>query len=201
MGSWTDGRAILGKEGPMYFYLGTHMDGWLATATVPLFVSHRRLMRRVTLPRAVVPWCLDSGGFSELSLYGEWRTTQKDYIIATRRYQNEIGMLDWAAIQDYMCEPHMLKNTGLSIRQHQELTTQSFLELSSLAPDVRWLPILQGWDMDDYERHLEQYRKYTDTTYFGLGSVCRRQATEQIGTIVQPYILKGYNYMVSESRY
>jgi hypothetical protein len=35
-------------------YLGTHMDGWLAHVGVPLFVSHRRLARRQTLPKARV---------------------------------------------------------------------------------------------------------------------------------------------------
>ena len=37
------------------FYLGTHMDGWLAHVGVPLFVSHRRLARRKTLPKARRP--------------------------------------------------------------------------------------------------------------------------------------------------
>ena len=31
-----------------------------------------------TLPRARGRWALDSGGFSELSLYGEWRTSARD---------------------------------------------------------------------------------------------------------------------------
>ena len=34
------------------FYLGTHMDGWLAHVGVPLILSHRRLARRKTLPKA-----------------------------------------------------------------------------------------------------------------------------------------------------
>ena len=38
-------------KAPVY-YLGTHMDGWLAHVGVPLFVSHRRLARRKTLPKA-----------------------------------------------------------------------------------------------------------------------------------------------------
>ena len=59
-------------------------DGWLAHVGVPLFVSHRRLARRKTLPRARSGWALDSGGFSELSLYGGWRTTAEDYVAAKR---------------------------------------------------------------------------------------------------------------------
>lgn len=47
------------------FYLGTHLDGWLNPVGVPLFVSHRRLSRRKTLPKARMGWALESGGFSE----------------------------------------------------------------------------------------------------------------------------------------
>ena len=63
-----------------------------------LFVSHRRLAARKTLPRAAAGWALDSGGFSELSLYGRWRTTARHYNAAVRRYDDEIGKLEWAAI-------------------------------------------------------------------------------------------------------
>lgn len=79
------------------FYLGTHMPNWLETAGVPLFISHRRLSGRRSLPRAAHGWALDSGGFSELSLYGEWRTTPEEYVTAVRRYDTEIGRLEWAA--------------------------------------------------------------------------------------------------------
>lgn len=79
------------------FYLGSHQPHWLATAGVPLFISHRRLADRKTLPRATAEWALDSGAFSELSLYGEWRTTVREYHRAVRRYDDEIGKLSWAA--------------------------------------------------------------------------------------------------------
>ena len=85
-----------------YIYLGTHQPNFLATAGVRLFVSHRRLTARKTLPRAAAGWALDSGGFSELSLYGDWRTTARDYNAAVRRYDDEIVKLEWAAIQDDM---------------------------------------------------------------------------------------------------
>lgn len=61
-------------------YLGTHETSWLRSAGVPLFISHRRLARlKRTLPVAIAPWALDSGGFSELSLYGGWKTTPSEY--------------------------------------------------------------------------------------------------------------------------
>ena len=78
----------------------THQPNFLATAGVRLFVSHRRLAARKTLPPAAAGWALDSGGFSELSLYGDRRTTARDYNAAVRRYDDEMGKLEWAAFQD-----------------------------------------------------------------------------------------------------
>ena len=65
--------------------------GWLAHVGVPLFVSHRRLARRKTLPKARTGWALESGGFSELSLYGGWRTTPEEYAGARCRHATSLG--------------------------------------------------------------------------------------------------------------
>jgi hypothetical protein len=87
----------------MKFYLGTHQPAWLSRGLgIPLLVSHRRLVGRRSLPRATGPWALDSGGFTELSLYGRWLTDARTYVAAVRRYSEEIGYLDWAASQDWM---------------------------------------------------------------------------------------------------
>ncbi len=111
-------------------FLGTHEPSWLRTAGVPLFISHRRLMRlKRTLPVAIAPFALDSGGFSELSLFGGWKTTPSEYVDAVIRYDREIGQLQFAAPQDYMCEPEMLQRTGMKIVEHQTRTVANYLEL------------------------------------------------------------------------
>jgi hypothetical protein len=94
------------------FYLGTHMPNWLAVTDVPLFVSRRRLTDRKTLPAAAGSWALDSGGFTELSMFGEWRTTEEDYAVDVERFRRDIGNLDWVAPMDWMCEPFMLERPG-----------------------------------------------------------------------------------------
>ena len=89
--------AISGGEGRLStwtFYLGTHEVSWLGLAVGPLFVSHRRLAVRASLPRAATRWALDCGGFTELAMHGRWRTTPEEYVEATRRYAAEVGMVD-----------------------------------------------------------------------------------------------------------
>lgn len=176
-----------------HFYLGTHMVNWLAVADVPLFVSHRRLAGRATLPKARGGYAVDSGGFSELSMYGAWRTTPEEYVAAVARYDTEIGRMDWAAPQDWMCEPVMLAKTGLTVTEHQARTVANFTRLTDLwnqrsDDESPFMPVLQGWELADY---LVCWRMYEDAGInprefetVGLGSICRRQATEEIGEIV-----------------
>jgi hypothetical protein len=118
------------------FYLGTHEVPWLAGDVGPLFVSHRRLASRVKLPRAAVRWALDSGGFTEIAMHGRWLTTPAEYVDAPRRYATEIGLLDWAAPMDWMCEPAMRVRTGLTVEDPQRRTVANFLELRELGPEL-----------------------------------------------------------------
>ena len=167
----------------MKFYLGTHKPMWLENvlcADVPLFVSRRTLtMKR--LPRAITSWSLDSGGFTELNLHGRWQTTPAAYVAEVRRFHDEIGRLNWAAPQDWMCEPTVLAKTGLTVEEHQRRTVENFLELRALAPDLPIIPVLQGWGIADYWRCIEMYEDagvdLVAEPLVGVGTVCRRQNT------------------------
>jgi len=170
------------------FYLGTHIPNWLWTYKKNFFVSHMTLGRRKSLFPALSTWMLDSGGFSELSLRGGWTVPAKDYAASVIRYHSEIGMLKSAAIQDWMCEPFILKKTGLSITEHQSRSVNSYMELKSLAPQIPWMPVLQGWEPSDYLRHVEMYTHdgidLWQEQIVGVGSVCRRQATNEAVEII-----------------
>lgn len=173
----------------MTFYLGTHEPSWLARAGVPLFVSARRLRRCVALPRAAAPWALDSGGFSEIALHGRWVTPAMQYASEVRRWRDRVGRMAWAAPQDWMCEPRMVQKTGLSVGEHQRLTVHSYRLLGRLAPDLPWIPVLQGYTLEDY---LGCVRLYEDAgvclpvePVVGLGSVCRRQGTAEAEAVVR----------------
>jgi hypothetical protein len=169
-------------------HLGIHHPNWLSQIVGrPLFVSHRRLARLKTLPRATTDWSLDSGGFTELSLYGQWRTSAKEYVAAVRRYIDQIGRLAWAASQDLMCEREVLARTGMTIAEHQRLTIANHLELRTMAPDLPFIPVLQGWTRAQYLHHRDAYvRAGIDLTrepLVGLGSVCRRQNSIRVGLL------------------
>jgi len=171
------------------FFLGVHHVNWLTKAGVPLFVSRRRLAKYRRLPRASHAWALDSGGFTEIALHGCWALSERDYVAEARRYRDDVGLLSWAAPQDWMCEPKMLRRTGLTVAEHQQRTLDNFLELQHLAPEMPWVPVLQGWTEADYHRHVNQYARagidLAARPLVGIGTVCRRQRTGMVaGTVL-----------------
>lgn len=177
------------------FYLGTHRPTWLSRVEVPLFVSRRTLAPLRALPRARGRWALDSGGFSELSLHGSWTTAARVYAAEVRRYADEIGGLDFAAPQDWMCEPAVLARTGLSVDEHQRRTIESYLTLRELAPELPWIPVLQGWSTADYWRHAEAYGDagvdLARLPLVGVGTLCRRQAMMRASFILSSLAAEG----------
>jgi hypothetical protein len=166
--------------------LGTHRAGWLEMTTVPLFISRTRLEKRRTLPVARGVWALDSGGFTQLDRPPHrWTLSPDDYAAFVARCAEEIGGLAWAAPQDWLCEPWIVDKTGLSVREHQERTVQNYLDLRDRGP---FIPVLQGWDEDDYHRCVDLYTEagvdLASAPLVGLGTVCRRQDTPVIAQIV-----------------
>jgi hypothetical protein len=163
------------------FWLGVYHVDWLTRTDVPMMLSYRWLAPRRTLPVARGRWVQDSGGFTELSLHGGYAASPQAYAERTRLHALNIGGMQWAAIQDWMCEDAVLAKTGLSIVEHQRKTVESLLDLRELAPDVNWLPVLQGQQLGDYLEMLEMYdRAGVDllrAPLVGVGTVCRRQHT------------------------
>lgn len=173
----------------MLFYLGVHHAHWLAQISFPLFLSRRTLAKRRSLPRAVGPWALDSGGFSELALHGMWKVSAAEYAREVRRYSGEVGGLQWAAAMDWACDPALLRKTGLSITAHQQRTIASYLDLLNHEPSFPWVPVIQGWNHEDYFRHVEEYERsginLRQLPRVGLGSVHSRQNIAGIEILVR----------------
>ncbi|GAB4590115.1 deazapurine DNA modification protein DpdA family protein [Nocardia sp. IFM 10818] len=192
------------------FYLGSNNPAWLARAGVPLCISDVRLERRVRLPRAVAPWMLDSGAFSRLQYSGRWTITAAEYADRVRRYRDTIGLLAVVSPMDEMCERPVIYGgtydgqTFVGTRQfidprgrlsydelvavHQHRTVENLCELRAIAPDLDFIPVLQGFTLAQYLRCIDFYRQagidLTREPLVGLGSICRRQNTAEIHRIV-----------------
>ncbi len=187
----------------MQFFLGVHHPKWLGDSRlvgVPLFVSRNRLEGRKTLPDAVTVFALDSGGFTELQRNGKWTMSVDEYVAFVRWLKKFYGKkLVWVAPQDWMCEPIVINGgkgaggikfvgTKLSVEEHQRRTVKNFIELRKQLGDLV-VPVLQGWKLTDYWRCEEMYADagvdLVNERVVAVGSVCRRQNTDEASTIME----------------
>lgn len=181
------------------FYLGVQHGRFLvhpALEGVPLTISRRTLAKRKTQPRREQGlWSLDSGAFTELSTHGRWTIDRAGFIEQIARIIEGVGSRpDWVGPRDWMCEPTILVGTGKTVRDHQLLTTLDCVKLREEAPEVPWVPVLQGWTLPEYLEHLRIYERWgVDlrggqggvAPLVGVGSVCRRQRTAEIAAILR----------------
>lgn len=124
-----------------------------------------------------------------LQACGSWTGDDRSYAAEVQSWADEVGMPDFAAVRDWMCEPHMLARTGKTIVEHQALTIESYANLRAIAPRIPWLPVVQGWHADDYRSHVEQYAAagfdLRKCERVGVGSVCRRQGTFEGASVIR----------------
>lgn len=157
----------------MDFYTGLHQPSD-AQHFGFAFVSVNRLWKRKS-GFAVNRWIMDSGAFTQILKHGGYTEGVEVYAAEIKRWANN-GQLLAAVAQDYMCEEHMLKITGMTIPEHQRLTVERYDELLKCdAGGVYILPVLQGFDPRDYVSHIRQYGdRLTPGMWVGVGSVCKR---------------------------
>lgn len=140
------------------------------------FISINRLRRRKS-DFEVNDWMLDSAAFTELHRFGRYRHDVAAYASEIKRWK-VCGNLLAAVSQDYMCEPFMLSKTGLTVAEHQRLTIERYRQLVAAATGVAILPVLQGYQPEEYVSHLRQYGDLLNPAmWVGVGSVCKRNAS------------------------
>jgi hypothetical protein len=148
--------------GVIVFYLGTHEP----SAQV---VGRNRAAMREPPPNAeatdsdsCAPWILDSGGFSELSEYGEWRTSEDDLRCersndgarsgtsrGSRRKTGCASRTSWST--RYRAGTHRQRR-GASAR-----TVASFVSLRERVGSLV-IPVLQGYAPREYDRCVSLYQ-------------------------------------------
>jgi len=173
---------------------------WLGKAWGPVLIeagrfeaSWPRKRRKVGMylsePReATVPVLLDSGAFSMIQKHGRWVRTPEQYVAFVRRAMAALSTVKHVATQDWMCEAPMIARTGLSVVEHQRRTVESFIRLRHMAPEVPWMPTLQGHTIDDYLRCIDMFEvagvDLEAEVLVGLGSVCRRSGTLELVAVI-----------------
>lgn len=181
----------------MTVYLGAPDPQWLGYTDRPLMVSHNRLRRiksGFSFPICHGSWILDSGAYDVITRHGRYLDTAEEYVRAVRAYDIRIGNLMWCAPQDVPCESKALAATGATVIEHQEWSIRSYIDVTALWERLAhhraspFRPVLQGRTPEEYLRCWDRFARLgVDLTQFdviGVGSVCRRERTDDIREVV-----------------
>jgi hypothetical protein len=157
----------------MKFYTGVP-DVTLARYVDRAFISVNRLRSKNRQSYfQVKDWIMDSGAFSEIKDFGNFRYPVEEYARWINKFSG-CGNLELAVSQDYMCEPVMLRITGLNVLEHQLLTIDRYDKLLPLS-QIPVMPVLQGFQPEEYVKHLHMYGDRIKLNMrVGVGSVCKR---------------------------
>ena len=160
----------------MMFLTGMHHPHNAAKVPAAFISAHAVTRRRSPFPaRRCV---LDSGAFTTIAKHGGYPEPVEAYAALIRRVSGWLGKrLLGAVAQDYMCEPHMLAKTGLSVADHQRLTIERYDALMACNTGVRIIPVLQGYRPAEYVAHLVAYgARLVHRAWVGVGSICKRNS-------------------------
>lgn len=156
----------------MRFFVGLHQPSD-AKRVDAAFISVNRLRGRRS-DFAVNDWIMDSGAFTTIVKHGGYPEPVDEYAAQIRRWKS-CGNLLAAVAQDYMCEDHMLKRTGMTVADHQRLTIERYDALLACKPGIYIIPVLQGYKPEEYVSHIQQYgSRLPFGAWVGVGSVCKR---------------------------
>lgn len=196
------------------FYLGAPEPSWLnRNDQVPLCVTAARFDRIKsgrTAARTNRPWpittvkdyIIDSGAYTALTqrTVSPWWDDPETYASKIVTFADNSGVPpEFCAPQDLPCEDDALAATGMTIEQHQKITVENFLYLTSEWSFPRlfpWIPVLQGWEPEDYERHEQMYLdagvELADCRRVGIGSICTRAHLPEIVDVIERLAGRGY---------
>lgn len=159
----------------MRFFIGLHQPSD-AQHFDACFISVGRLRKRKG-PFKVGDWIMDSQAFTTIFMHGGYPYPVEEYAAQIRRWKSN-GDLLAAVAQDYMCEPMMLKKTGLTVADHQRLTIERYDALLRCETGCYILPVLQGYTPDEYVSHIRQYgERLHPGMWIGVGSICKRNSS------------------------
>lgn len=167
------------------YFVGTddfqraHKVSAMISANALIRVKDGKIVARKTYVDAD-RWMLDSGAFSQVNKYGDFIMSPQDYVRLACKHQ-WCGRLACIVTQDYMCEPDVIKmlqdmGNKASVRIHQRKTVERYIQIMDEAEKYKLrvpvMPVLQGWEVEDYRDHLILYtRMLSDLRYQRCGKL------------------------------
>lgn len=196
-----------------------HLRPYMADVPVLLPASSwsRVNMRAPKIPPHVREVAADSGGFVATFKWGDYHYTPDEYV----RWLSTFSP-SWAATMDYCCENEITSGSPGIVCERQQRTTDMAWRFWNDYRNVpwTWTPTIQGWHVEDYQRHTAELRPlieamrqhYAGDSRFrvGIGTLCARASAAMVHQVVRavaaelpgiPLHLWGVKLGVLQSRY
>lgn len=155
----------------MRFFIGLHQRSDAKHFSC-CFISVNRLRGRKS-DFEVGEWIMDSGAFTEVTKHGTFRTSVAEYASEIKRW-SRCGKLLAAVSQDFLCNKETLAKTGLTVKDHQQITVTRYRELLEQKTGTYIMPVLQGNTPEEYAQHVALYGGLLGrNAWVGVGSIVR----------------------------
>jgi len=144
-------------------------------------------LNRTMIPNSTERLFLDSGGYSFFIKWGKYPFSVEEYVSFANQIQDEYPLTE-VAIMDYACEPDINRTNLKTNKERIDSTIQNALSCIDYEPNLPWVPIVQGYTLQEYRYCLDQYKEvglYDDDFHlWAIGSLCARKKVGGIRKIV-----------------
>ena len=152
-----------------------------------MFNKKKLRLNRGMIPDSTKRLFLDSGGYSFFTRWGEYPFSVEEYTTFANMVQDDYPLTE-VAILDYPCEPNTNRSLLQSNKERIDKTIQNTLECIDYDPNLPWVPVIQGYTLQEYLYCLEEYEKhnlpYDDFDLWAIGSLCARKKVGGLRTII-----------------
>jgi len=135
-------------------------------------------------PKTINCLAIDSGGFTAAARWGDYPFTPKEYVEWAKTI-SEGHELAFVAVMDYACERGVNRSVHATNLQRIKATVENTLRCFDAEPDFPWLPVIQGYTLDEYFTCIEMLEKEgLLRPTMGIGTLCTRRPSEAAKVIV-----------------
>ena len=134
-------------------------------------------LSRTRLPDSVERVIVDSGGFAFFSRWGEYPFSLESYLDLVY-YVQDTHPLFRVATLDYPCEPEIDRSQLMTNEERITKTVSNAVLCVDTDKSLPWLPVIQGYTIQEYLSCIEQYREAgLESDYWAIGSICSRKGS------------------------
>jgi hypothetical protein len=167
---------MVGVEMIQEFYYGTSWK-W------PIQYLPRVMLSANVIKKLKSTWIMPERWMMDSGIGGMFKGKKRDlsideYALVLQKWHPPIA---WS--YDWPCEPGLRNTFHYSVKQAQDWTTENTIWLLENYPVSS---VIQGWDVDDYLRHIDDLKSHgLLTERMGIGSICRRGQINKISRIIR----------------